>query len=148
MQVPKRLPPYALTSLAGQAIIPKVNGTVILGHAGSLDIPPDLNSPLLTEEAKMRLVSDAIDLLPTLNETELVEHRGDFECWSPPPNHMQPVMGRLPEWDNAYIATRFGTAGMMMSLGAGRIMADLIIAGGRIPDRFKTMMEALSPARL
>jgi len=148
MQVPKRLPPYALVSLAGQAIIPKVNGTVILGHAGSLDIPPDLNSPLLTEEAKMRLVSDAIDLLPTLNETELVEHRGDFECWSPPPNRIQPVLGRLPEWDNAYIATRFGTLGMMMSLGAGRIMADLIVAGGRIPDRFKTMMEVLSPARL
>jgi len=148
MQVPKRLPPYGLSTPAGQTIIPKVNGEVILGHAGLADLQTSFDVSLTTEEAKMTLVNDAIDLLPTLNEAELVEHRGDFECWSPPPNRIQPVLGCLPEWENAYIATRFGTLGMMLSLGAGRIMADLIIAGGRIPDRVKTMMETLSPARL
>lgn len=148
MQVPKRLPPYALATPAAQTIIPKVNGEVILGHAGLADLQTSFDVSLTTEEAKMALVNDAIELLPTLNEAELVEHRGDFECWSPPPNRIQPVLGRLPEWENAYIATRFGTLGMMLSLGAGRIMADLIIADGRIPERVKTMMEVLSPARL
>jgi glycine/D-amino acid oxidase-like deaminating enzyme len=148
MQVPKRLPPYALASPAGQTIIPKVDGDVILGHAGLTDLQTSLDVSLTTEEAKMVLINDAIELLPTLNEAELVEQRGDFECWSPPPNRIQPVLGRLPEWKNAYIATRFGTLGMMLSLGAGRLMADFIIAGGRIPDRAKTMMEVLSPARL
>ena len=145
MQVPKRLPPYALSTHAGQAIIPKVDGSVILGHAGSADLQTGFDVSLTTEEVKMMLINDAIDLLPTLNEAELVEQRGDFECWSPPPNRIQPVLGRLPEWENAYIATRFGTLGMMLSLGTGRIMADLIIAGGRIPNRVKTMMECLSP---
>jgi glycine/D-amino acid oxidase-like deaminating enzyme len=96
----------------------------------------------------MMLLTDALDLLPTLNEAKLVEQRGDFEGWSPPPRRIQPVLGRLPEWDNVYIATRFGTLGMMMSLGAGRVMADLIIAGGRVPVRFKNMMGVLSPAGL
>jgi len=78
----------------------------------------------------------------------LIEHRGDFEGWAPAPNNIQPVIGRLQEWDNAYIAARFGTLGMMLSLGAGQVMADLIIGEGRIPDRVKNMMEVLSPAGL
>jgi glycine/D-amino acid oxidase-like deaminating enzyme len=87
-------------------------------------------------------------LLSTLNEAKLVEQRGDFEAWSPPPKRIQPVLGRHPEWENVYIATRFGTLGMMMSPGTGRVMADLIIAGGRAPARFKNMIEVLSPAGL
>jgi glycine/D-amino acid oxidase-like deaminating enzyme len=148
MQVPKPLPPYALASPAGLAIIPKVDGTVILGHAGLADLQTSFDVSLTTEKAKMALLNDAVELLPALNEAELVEHRGDFECWSPPPNRIQPVLGRLPEWENAYIATRFGTLGMMLSLGAGQIMADLIIAGGRIPNRVKNMMAVLDPARV
>ena len=148
MQIPQRLPPYALATPAGQTIIPKVDGDVILGHAGLADLQTSLDVNLTTEEAKMILINDATDLLPILNEAELVEQRGDFECWSPPPNRIQPVLGRLPEWENAYIATRFGTLGMMLSLGAGRIMADVIIADGRIPGRVKTMMEVLDPAKL
>ncbi len=148
MQVPKQLPPYALATPAAQTIIPKVNGEVILGHAGLADLQTSFDVSLTTEEAKMTLVNDAIEILPTLNDAELVEQRGDFECWSPPPNRIQPVLGRLPEWENAYIATRFGTLGMMLSLGAGRIIADLIIADGRIPERAKNMMEVLSPGRL
>ena len=148
MQVPKPLPPYALASPAGQTIIPKVDGTVILGHAGLADLQTSFDVSLTTEKAKMALLNDAVELLPALNEAELVEQRGDFECWSPPPNRIQPVLGRLPEWENAYIATRFGTLGMMLSLGAGQIMADLIIAGGRIPNRVKNMMAVLDPARV
>jgi len=148
MQVPKRLPPYALCSPKLATIIPKVNGEVILGHAGSADMQTSLDVSLTTDEAKMMLINDAIDILPNLSEAKLIEHRGDFECWSPPPRRPQPVVGRLPQWDNAYIATRFGTMGMMMSLGAGQMMAELIIAGGRFPERYKNMMEVLSPAKL
>lgn len=148
MEVPKRLPSYGLTAPNGLTIIPKVSGDVILGHAGLADLQTSFDVSLTTEEAKMMLLDDAIDLLPTLNEAKLVEQRGDFEGWSPPPKRIQPVLGRLPEWDNVYIATRFGTLGMMMSPGTGRVMADLIIAGGRAPARFKNMIEVLSPAGL
>lgn len=146
MDVPKRLPPYGLTAPNGLTIIPKVSGDVILGHAGLADLQSDFDVGLTTAEATMTLLNDALDLLPSLSEAKLVEQRGDFEGWSPPPRRIQPVLGRLPEWDNVYVAARFGTLGMMMSLGAGQVMADLIIAEGRVPVRFKHMLEVLSPA--
>jgi len=148
VEIPKRLPPYALQLDAGNSVIPKVNGSIILGYAGITDLQTNFDVSLTTEEVKSKIVEDAVDLLPSLLEAKITEYRGDFECWSPPPNRIQPVIGRLPEWDNAYIATRFGTMGMMMSLGAGQLMADLVIAEGRLPDRVKTMMEVLSPARV
>ena len=94
------------------------------------------------------MLKGAIDLLPGLQDAKLTEHRGDLEAYSPPPKNIQPVIGHLPNWENAYIVTRFNTMGIMMSLGAGQCMADLIIAGGQIPDRIKYMMEALSPANI
>jgi len=146
VEVPERLPLYGFWSSRGGSIIPKVNGTVILhGSEGAVDLQPGFDNSL-TEGAKTASMEGAISLLPRLEESKVVEHRGDLEGWAP--NHMQPVLGRLPEWDNAYIAARVGTYGMMLSLGVGQVMADLIIAGGRAPDRVKTMMEFLSPARL
>lgn len=145
MEVPKRLPPFGLTAPNGMTIVPKVSGGVILGHAGMADLQTSLDVRLTTEELKMKLLNGAVELLPTLSEAKLVEQRGDFEAWSPPPKRIQPVLGRLPEWENVYIATRFGTLGMMMSPGTGRVMADLILGGGRAPARFKHMLEVLSP---
>jgi glycine/D-amino acid oxidase-like deaminating enzyme len=146
MEVAKRLPPYGLTAPNGLTIVPKVGGDVIAGHAGLADLQTSFDVNLTTEEAKMMLLADTVDLLPTLGEAKLVEQRGDFEGWSPPPKRIQPVLGPLPGWDNIYIAVRFGTLGMMMSPGAGRVMADLIMAGGRAPARFKNMLEVLNPA--
>jgi D-amino-acid dehydrogenase len=146
MEVAKRLPPYGLMAPNGLTVVPKVGGDVIVGHAGLADLQTSFEVNLTTEDAKMLLLSDAIELLPTLGEAKLVEQRGDFEGWSPPPKRIQPVLGCLPGWDNIYIAARFGTLGMMMSPGAGRVMADLIVAGGRAPARFANMLEVLNPA--
>ena len=148
MEVPKRLPPYGLTAPNGLTIVPKVSGEVIVGHAGLADLQTDFDVSLTTEACKMMLLNDAVELLPSISEARLVEQRGDFEAWSPPPRRIQPVLGRHPEWDNVYIATRFGTLGMMLSLGTGRVMADLILAGGKPPARFKHLLEVLSPAGL
>jgi glycine/D-amino acid oxidase-like deaminating enzyme len=49
-------------------------------------------------------------------------------------------------FENCYVATRFGTTGIMMSVGAGTIMADLI-ARGETPSRFRHILDYLSPAR-
>lgn len=145
VEVPERLPNYGFWA-SGGAICPKVNGTVILhGFKNLPDLQPGFDSSL-TEEAKAAAMEAAISLLPRLEEAKIVEHRGDLEGWAL--NQMKPVLGLLPEWDNAYIAARMGTFGMMLSLGVGQVMADLIVAGGRPPDRVKTMMEFLSPARL
>jgi glycine oxidase len=148
MEVPSRLPPYGLTEPNGLTIVPKASGDVVLGHAGLADLQTGFDVNLTTEETKMKLLHEAVELLPGLTEAKLVEQRGDLEGWSPPPKRIQPVLGRLPEWENVYLAARFGTLGMMMSLGTGCVMAELIIAGGRAPARFKHMLEVLSPGAL
>ena len=148
LEVLQRPPCYAIRTSAGHTIIPKVDGSVLLGHAGVSDLQTDFDVSLTTEEAKTDLLNGAIQLLPSLKEAKLIEHRGDFEAYSPPPRNIQPVMGRLPKWDNVYIAARFNTQGMLHSLGAGQCVADLIVAGGRAPDRVKNMMEILSPDKL
>jgi glycine/D-amino acid oxidase-like deaminating enzyme len=147
VEVPERLPPYGLMA-STTAIFPKANGEVILGFAGEPDLQPDPDGAITTEDAKITILSDAVKLLPRLGDARLVEHRGDFEGWGLPPRAMQPVLGRLPDWDNVYIAARMGTLGQCMSLGVGHCMADLILGEGRIPYRIKNMMELLSPARL
>ena len=151
VNVPQQLPPYALSieaeGIAPAAIIPKVNGEVILGTSGIADLQPGFDSSV-TEEIKLMILDAATGLLSGLQEGKLVEHRGDLNGWSPAPNHIQPLVGRLPKWENAYIATRMGALGVAMSLGVGEVMAALIISEGRVPDRVKTMMEVLSPARL
>jgi glycine oxidase len=145
IEVPERLP-YGL-SYNGLVILPKANGSVIIGHAGVADHQPNFDASL-TEEVKTALLNDAITLLPRVGEARVTEHRGDLEGWAPPPNRTQPVLGRLPEWDNAYVAARMGTLGMMMSLGVGRFMAELITREGQPPNHVKNMMDYLSPARL
>jgi glycine/D-amino acid oxidase-like deaminating enzyme len=145
MEVPNTLPRFALAGPNGQTIAPKVGGDVILGHAGLPDQQASLDVNLTTEDAKPMMLNDAMELLPSMGEAKLIGQRGDFECWSPPPYRIRPVLGRLPDWENAYSATRFGTLGMMMSLGAGRVMSELILQG-KPPVRFRRMPEVLSPA--
>jgi len=119
-----------------------------MGISGDKDLQTEYEVAQITEEVKSEILEAAIELLPRLKEAKLIEHRGDLESWPPPPNGVEPIIGRLPEWDNVYIATGFGTEGVMMSLGAGQVMAELIIGGNRPPNRFKAMIEHLSPARL
>lgn len=142
LEVPKRLPAYMIT--CGVSIVPHVDGTVIIGHSGIPDPQPDFNAGL-TNEARLEILGGAIDLLPELEKAKLIEQRGDLEGWAPGPRHMQPVMGRLPEWDNAYIVARLGTLGLTESLAVGQLMADLITGGGRIPYYARAIMEYLSP---
>jgi glycine/D-amino acid oxidase-like deaminating enzyme len=146
MELPERLPPCGLIAPDGLTIIPKVGGDVIVGHAGQADLQATFDVNLTTEQVRMRLLAGAVELLPRLGEAKLVEHRGDFEGWSPPPRRIQPLLGRFPEYENAYVAARFGTLGMMMSLGAGEIMAALILADEPGPVRFKRLLEVLAPA--
>ena len=145
MHPPAPLPPYGLVAPDGVTIIPKAGGDVIVGHAGQADLQQDFDVSLTTEEVRMHLLSGATELLPGLGEAHLVEHRGDFEGWSPPPHRIRPMLGRLPECENAYVAARFGTLGMMMSPGTGQIMADLVAAGGAASLRFRRLLEVLAP---
>lgn len=148
---PQQLPFCAL-SIEGEemtpvAIVPKVNGEVILGTSGISDLQPGFDSSL-TEEVKLAILEATVSRIPSLREAVLVEHRGDLNGWAPAPNHIQPVIGQLPEWKNVHIAARMGALGVSLSLGAGQVMADLIVSEGCVPYCLRNMIEVLSPARL
>jgi glycine/D-amino acid oxidase-like deaminating enzyme len=143
---------FPLHSLAaGLQIQARVNGDVIIASAETssqaqyfeMKARDDFDSSL-SEVVKTKNIEAALELLPSLAEADLVEHRGDLIPYAPSPYYHKPVIGRLPEWENGYIATRFGAFGIQLSAGAGEIIAD-IIADGQIPYRSKHMMAHLSP---
>ena len=139
VEVSQQLPQYRL-SVSDSSIIPWTDGTVVLGCALALEEVEGFNdSP--TEEAATTLMEAAVRLVPRLTEARLIEHRSGLEAW--PPTGYQPVLGRLPEWDNVYIAGRLQTMGISFSAPVGRIMADLITTG-----HIEKSIEHLTPARL
>jgi len=125
-------------------IIPKVNGEVILAIYGNDFIErPDLDASL-DEGVKLEILTGVTRILPALESAKLLEYRGDLMAYPPKPPYHKPVMGRLPQWRNGYVATRFGGLGINMSPAAGELMAELI-ATGRAPLRAKRALEALAP---
>jgi glycine/D-amino acid oxidase-like deaminating enzyme len=125
-------------------IIPKSNGEVILALYGPDFIErPDLDASL-TEEVKLEISQGVARVLPALEDATIVEHRGDLLAMAPTPPYQKPVMGRLPEWRNGYIAARFGGDGVCMSPAAGEVMAELIETG-KAPLRARRMLERLAP---
>ena len=128
-------------------ILPKKNGEVILAKYGAVDFIDRPNfdaSP--SEEKKMETVNGVARILPALEDATIVEHRGDLLAMAPTPPYQKPVMGRLPEWQNGYIASRFGGDGVCMSPATGELMAELIDTG-KVPLRARRMFERLAPGR-
>ena len=53
--------------------------------------------------------------------------------------------GPMRTWENAYLATRLGGSGILLSAGTGEIMAELLTQQGRVPYRVKRLIDFLSP---
>ncbi len=141
VELPHPFPPYGIWTTKG-AIIPEVGNKVIL-H--SFEAWPDLTTDddrSLNEARKLSAIEMANNLFPEIEKGSVVEHRGDLECWAPG-LQMQPVLGRHSEWDNVYLASRFGTFGFALSLSTGEIMAELIAGGGRAPYRIEKLLNEL-----
>jgi glycine/D-amino acid oxidase-like deaminating enzyme len=125
-------------------ILPKKNGDVILALYGpDLIERPDLDASL-TEEVTLEILGGVARVLPALEDATIVEHRGDLLAMAPTPPYQKPVMGRFPEWQNGYVASRFGGDGVCMSPAAGELMAELIDTG-KTPLRARRMFEHLAP---
>ncbi len=146
VELPRTLPPYSIGTTKG-AIIPEIDNQVLLhGFKGWPDLITNFDSSL-TEESKILAIEMGTHLFPEIENGSIVEHRGDLECWAPG-LRLQPVLGRHPEWGNVYLASRFGPSGIMLSLSAGQLMAELIARGGQAPYRVEKLLEALSPTEL
>jgi len=127
-------------------IVPKKNGEVILATYGARDFVdrPDFDASL-SEETKLAALEGAAGALSALEEATIVEHRGDLLAMAPAPPYQKPVMGRLPNWRNAYVAARFGGDGVCMSPATGELMAELIDTS-RVPLRARHLFECLAPS--
>ena len=124
-------------------IIPKMNGEVILGPYEGCVSPRDDYDDSLTEELMQRTLSKCVEILPALEEAKLVEHRGDLLAGTSVLSE-KPTLGRLPQWENGYLATHFSGVGIMLSPAVGELMAELI-ATGRRPLRAAQMLAELAP---
>jgi len=142
VEVPGGLPFQTL--VAGDYwIIPKLNGEVILSpYVGSLT-PRDGFDDSLTEEIMLRTLSDCAGILPALEDARLLEHRGDLIAMRASAPFQRPTLGRLPGWENGYLATHLGGLGINMSPAVGELMAELI-ATGRPPLRAARMLDHLA----
>jgi glycine/D-amino acid oxidase-like deaminating enzyme len=147
VQPQTRLPLHTISS-QHQTVIPLINGSMIL--AGSNRITRRKKGYFdsrLSEKVGIKTLEDATDMVADLKHAGFIEHRGDLLACAPEMPFNRPVLGQLGNWENGYIATRFGGLGICLSPGAGGIMADLI-ADGEVPFRARQMMEHLSPSRL
>jgi len=145
MEVDNPLPPHGLSD-GKYTILPRTGGReLIMGSAGDPHLMQDHWGTALSEDHKYEILENAIEIAPSLEDARLVEYRGDLQGWAPQPPYHKPVMGVMPGWENAFVATRFGTLGICQSLGAGTLMADLII-DGQPPMGHKKLMEHLDPA--
>ena len=150
VELPRPLPPYSVGYISGTTevyIIPEVGNQVLLeATKGLSDVVSNFDSSL-TEESKLLAIDITTNIFPEIENGSIVEHRGDLECWAPG-LRLRPVLGRHPEWDNVYLASRFGPCGIMLSLSAGELMAELIARDGQVPYRIEKLLETLSPAEL
>jgi glycine oxidase len=139
LEVLQRLPPWRITSGqgVGVAIVPKVDGKVILGHWEDDRVDFD-DRP--TEEFRLSVMEAAVATIPRLEEAKLVEHRAAVEAWHPVSG--LPMLGRLPGWDNVYLVTWLAGFGIQWSPAVGRIMTDLIVKG-----HSEDPIESFNPAR-
>jgi len=149
VEVPGGLPFQTL--VAGDYwIIPKVNGEVILGPYLGCMSPRETYDDSLNEELILKTVTECAAILPELSDAKLLEHRGDLISMPADAPSEKPILGRLPQWRNGYVATHFGTLGISMSPAAGELMAELI-ATGKPPLRAANTLDHLKlrgPAKL
>ncbi len=83
----------------------------------------------LNEELILNTLTECAAILPELEDAKLLEHRGDLLSMPADAPSEKPILGRLPQWRNGYVATHFGPLGISMSPAAGELMAELITTG-------------------
>ena len=90
--------------------------------------------------AHQSILEGAIRLVPDMADARLSLQTA---CLRPVTPDWLPIIGRLPGWDNVYLATGAGKKGILLSPGIGKSVADLMTQGETSlsigpfsPDRF------------
>jgi len=90
--------------------------------------------------AHQSILEGAVRLVPNMADARLSLQTA---CLRPVTPDWLPIIGRLPGWDNVYLATGAGKKGILLSPGIGKSVADLMTQGETSlsigpfsPDRF------------
>ena len=91
-------------------------------------------------ETKERILAGVKRILPAITEASLVMHTA---CLRPVTPDWLPILGRVPGYRNAWLATGAGKKGILLAPGIGKSLADLITSsetalpiGDFAPGRF------------
>ena len=92
-----------------------------------------------TEEGIDYILRGVLTMVPSLLEVELVRRTA---CLRPLSADGLPIIGKVPGWDNVYLATGHGAQGILLSTVTARIITDLIVKGTT-----SISIESLAPGR-
>jgi glycine oxidase len=126
-QILRLLPPHPLPwtlvcSHQGRYLVPRVNGTVLVGSTME-EVGYD---DRVTEEGRLILADAASSLVPVLGDATIVEAWAGLRPISP---DGWPILGPDPELDGLLYATGHGRNGILFAPLTGRAVADLILDG-------------------
>ena len=79
-----------------------------------------------SQSARQSILQRAIRLLPDLAQARLVEQTASLRPVTP---DRLPIIGRVPGWDNVYLATGAAQKGTLLSPAMGKAVSDLITQG-------------------
>ena len=139
--------PVLISSPKRGHMISRLDGLLSVGSTGGRDY--DAAELFLGEEfdrqptegARVELLQRAIDVLPALEDAELVQQLAGSRPLSP---DRLPVIGPVPGWEGIVLATGHGTKGIHLGPITGRTVAQYILEGcGQTPEEMKTF----SPGR-
>ena len=140
--------PVLISSPKRGHMISRLDGLLSIGSTGGRDYDREelylgeMEDRRPTESARIELLQRAIDVLPDLEEAELVQQLAGSRPLSP---DRMPIIGPVPGWDGIVLATGHTTKGIHLGPVTGRIVADTILNGAStvpvemkafLPDRF------------
>ena len=130
-------PPFnASLNYRGNYVDSKADGLIWAGsteeHSGFDDHP--------SSRGRDCILSDLAHMAPPVASAQIMQHTA---CLRPVTPDGIPIVGRLPGWDNLYLASGAGRKGILWSVGMSQVAADLITQG----ETEVAGAEHLSPAR-
>lgn len=115
--------PWTLvTDHGGRYLVPRVNGTVLMGSTME-DVGFD---DTVTEEGREVLAAAAAGLLPELAEARIVESWAGLR---PISSDHRPILGPDPDLEGLHYAAGHGRNGILFAPLVGRAVADLVLDG-------------------
>jgi D-amino-acid dehydrogenase len=115
--------------VANYYLVPWEDGRIVCGGTLEADAQFDTRT---TAMGVYQLLREALRMAPGLRGASLGEVRVGLRPTTPDD---MPVLGRIPGWSNAYVATGHGTEGLLLGPYSSRLIVRQILEGDRFDDR-------------